>query len=220
VSEQSVKRGVVSAYAGWIPFLCIMAAIFLVAGSAITWVTSPNWGLHNAIAPARNIGEIPTAQTLPALASTLVAPNRIDIPKLGTDAPIFPIVTKPDGALEPPINPRQVGWWSGGVKPGAPIGTAIITGHINYAGVEGAMARIGTLDPGDIVYIRGLAAGTKVTVKFKITGVRTYIKRALPYQEIFSQTSVGRVALVTCGGPFDATTGNYLDNIVAFAVPA
>jgi hypothetical protein len=28
------------------------------------------------------------------------------------------------------------------------------------------------------------------------------------------------VALVTCGGPFDAATGNYLDNIVAFAVPA
>jgi hypothetical protein len=24
---------------------------------------------------------------------------------------------------------------------------------------------------------------------------------------------------VTCGGPFDASTGNYLDNIVVFAVP-
>jgi hypothetical protein len=29
----------------------------------------------------------------------------------------------------------------------------------------------------------------------------------------------GRLVLVTCGGPFDASTGNYLDNIVAFAVP-
>jgi hypothetical protein len=25
--------------------------------------------------------------------------------------------------------------------------------------------------------------------------------------------------LVTCGGPFDARTGSYRDNIVAFAVP-
>jgi hypothetical protein len=57
-------------------------------------------------------------------------------------------------------------------------------------------------------------------VKFAITGVRTYHKTALPYKEIFDQKSVGRLAIVTCGGPFDAQTGNYLENIVAFAVPA
>jgi len=26
--------------------------------------------------------------------------------------------------------------------------------------------------------------------------------------------------LITCGGPFDSATGNYLDNIVAFARPS
>jgi hypothetical protein len=41
----------------------------------------------------------------------------------------------------------------------------------------------------------------------------------LPYKQIFDQSSVGRLAIVTCGGPFDASTGNYLDNIVAYAVP-
>jgi hypothetical protein len=50
--------------------------------------------------------------------------------------------------------------------------------------------------------------------------VRTYNKHALPWQEIFDQKSVGRLAIVTCGGPFDASTGNYRDNIVAFAVPS
>jgi hypothetical protein len=56
-------------------------------------------------------------------------------------------------------------------------------------------------------------------VRIKITGVRTYTKKALPYKEIFNQNSVGRLAIVTCGGPFDASTGHYLDNIVAYAVP-
>jgi hypothetical protein len=60
----------------------------------------------------------------------------------------------------------------------------------------------------------------EVGLKFLITGVRTYDKTALPYKEIFDQNSVGRLAIVTCGGAFDPSTGNYLDNIVAFAVPA
>ena len=50
--------------------------------------------------------------------------------------------------------------------------------------------------------------------------MRTYHKTTLPYKQIFDQKSVGRLAIVTCGGAFDARTGNYLDNIVAFAVPA
>jgi hypothetical protein len=29
-----------------------------------------------------------------------------------------------------------------------------------------------------------------------------------------------RLVIVSCGGPFDATTGHYLDNIVAYAAPA
>ena len=52
-----------------------------------------------------------------------------------------------------------------------------------------------------------------------VTGVRTYHKTPLPYPQIFDQHSGGRIAIVTCGGPFDASTGNYLDNIVVFAVP-
>ena len=113
-----------------------------------------------------------------------------------------------------------MGWWRYGAKPGAAKGTAILDGHINYAGVEGVLSRIGTLNPGDIVYIYGLDNGKQTVLTFKITGVRTYDKTALPYKEIFNQQSVGRLAIVTCGGPFDANTGNYLDNIVAFAVLA
>ena len=128
--------------------------------------------------------------------------------------------TLASGALDVPLNPKTVGWWNGGAKPGAKKGTAILDGHINFQGVDGVLSRIGTLDPGDTVYIDGLHNGRKTRLKFSITGVRTYDKKGLPYKQIFDQTSVGRLAIVTCGGPFDAQTGNYLDNIVAFAVPA
>jgi hypothetical protein len=82
------------------------------------------------------------------------------------------------------------------------------------------LASIGTLHPGDAVFVTGRHGSTRVKLRFSITGVRTYRKTALPYRQIFDQRSVGRLAIVTCGGPFDASTGNYEDNIVVFAVPA
>ena len=53
----------------------------------------------------------------------------------------MPVGTTPDGELEVPLNPKVVGWWHYGAKPGAKTGTAILAGHINYAGVAGSMAR-------------------------------------------------------------------------------
>jgi hypothetical protein len=211
-------------YTGWVPFACAIAALMTIAFAGITWVTSPYWG-DNAQAKARNVGVVPTrapAATAPVASpvADIVAPNRIEIPKIHANAPIVDVGTTPDGELEVPLNPAKVGWWKYGAKPGATVGTAILAGHINYAGVTGAMASIGKLDPGDQVDVFGQQnADAQHEVKFTVTGVRTYHKTALPYKQIFDQQSIGRIAIVTCGGPFDAATGNYLDNIVVFAVP-
>jgi Sortase domain len=206
-------------YTGWVPFACAIAAIMTVALAGITWVTSPEWG-NNPHARAQNKGTVPTLNAVQSPVADIVAPNRIEIPKIHANAPIVPVGTTPDGELEIPLNPKVVGWWHYGAKPGATVGTAILAGHINYAGVTGEMAEIGRLDPGDEVYVFGRQnANSKHEVRFTVTGVRTYHKTHLPYQQIFDQKSVGRIVIVTCGGPFDAATGNYLDNIVVFAVP-
>jgi hypothetical protein len=204
---------------GRITFACILVAIALAAAGGITWVISPNWGGGNSTDTVRNVGDVPTQPGV-SLAAALVSPNRIEIPRLHAVAPIVHVVTLPDNTLEVPRDPKIVGWWDVGAKPGAKTGTAILDGHINFAGVKGVLADIGTLNPGDAVYVYGSSAGEQTKIKFSITGVRTYNKHALPWQEIFDQKSVGRLAIVTCGGPFDASTGNYRDNIVAFAVPS
>jgi hypothetical protein len=49
--------------------------------------------------------------------------------------------------------------------------------------------------------------------------MRAYAKAVLPAASIFSQHVAARLAIVTCGGPFDAATHHYLDNIIAYAVP-
>jgi hypothetical protein len=206
-------------HTGWVPFACALAALLTIAVAGMTWVTSPYLGHSNAQAPRVNKGAIPTT-VAPSVVANIVAPNRIVIPKIHANSPIVAVGTTPDRELEIPLNPHIVGWWKYGAKPGATVGTAILAGHINYAGVTGSMAAIGTLDPGDQVYVYGKQnANNKHEVRFRVTGVRTYHKTRLPYQQIFDQTSAGRIAIVTCGGPFDASTGNYLDNIVVFAVP-
>lgn len=208
-------------HTGWVPFACAIAALITIAVAGMTWVTSPYWGNNNVQSRTRNVGVIPTApHTSPSPVADIVSPNRIEIPKIKADAPIVPVGTTADRELEIPQNPAKVGWWHYGAKPGAPTGTAILAGHVNYAGVTGPLADIGKLDPGDAVYVFGKQnADGAHEVKFRVTGVRTYHKTHLPYAEIFDQKSVGRIAIVTCGGPFDASTGNYLDNIVVFAVP-
>lgn len=206
-------------HAGWAPFACVIAALMTVALAGITWVTSPYWGKNNAQAPSVHKGIVPT-RVAPSAVADIISPNRIEIPKIHARAPIVPVGTTPDGELDVPLDPKVVGWWRYGAKPGATVGTAILAGHINYAGVTGEMAAIGQLDPGDTVYVFGKQnAQRRHEVRFTVTGVRTYHKTHLPYKQIFDQHSAGRIAIVTCGGPFDASTGNYLDNIVVFAVP-
>jgi hypothetical protein len=220
VKKQSTLNRTLLESIGWVPIACALAAVMTLSLSGITWITSPYWGHngHNVQAKVSNKGIVPVKAGIRV--AELIAPNRIEIPKIKAVAPIVPVQTTPDGELEIPLNPKTVGWWSPGAKPGARRGTAILAGHINYAGVTGPLAPIGTLNPGDQVFIFGMHHGKRTELTYRITGVRTYHKTNLPYKQIFDQNSVGRLAIVTCGGPFDASTGNYLDNIVAFAVPS
>jgi Sortase domain len=202
---------------GSAPFLFALAAITLVATSAVTYVISPDWG-HSIVDLGRpNTG---TVNGVAGAAVPNIAPNRIEIPKIHAVAPIVRVGTLANRELQIPLNPKVVGWWSPGARPGASKGTAILAGHINYAGVRGELADIGALRPGDPVYVYGKRQNKAVELSFRVTGVKTYRKTALPYKQIFDQNSVGRLAIVTCGGAFDTSTGNYLDNIVVFAVPS
>jgi hypothetical protein len=197
-----------------LPVVLTVLAIVLAAAAGVSYVISPDWLGRDG--PTADVGAVPTA------GGTLVgfvAPRRIVIPRLHASAPIVSVGTN-HRELTIPVSPKVVGWWSGGAKPGQRTGTALLAGHINYAGTSGVLARIATLRPDDRVYVTGSRHGRLVRLRFRITGVRTYPKSALPYRQIFDQHSAGRLAIVTCGGPFDARTGNYRDNVVAFAVPS
>jgi LPXTG-site transpeptidase (sortase) family protein len=115
--------------------------------------------------------------------------------------------------LIPPSNPRLVGWWSDGARPGATKGSAIITGHTVHTG-GGAFDNLDRLRAGDSVKV----ATAKRTISYAVVAVTTYRKRALAKQaaQIFDQSVPGRLVLVTCED-WNGTT--YLSNAVVIAKP-
>ncbi len=176
--------------------------------SAFSGVAQPDRG-----APGTAPGQ--ASSSVPVGAAAGMRPERISIPALGVDTSILPESVGTTGALGVPRDPTTVGWWAAGPLPGATAGTAVLDSHINYGGTPGAFAHLGQLVPGDVLTLIG-AGGPQ---RFTVTGTREYAKVALPWASIFSGQVQGRLALVTCGGAFDAATGHYADNVVAFAVP-
>jgi hypothetical protein len=120
------------------------------------------------------------------------------------------------GSLGVPADPHVLGWWASGPLPGADAGTAVIDGHVDTADQgKGALFQLRSLKPGDEILIRGETR----SLRFRIAGLREYSKAALPVDEAFSRSVVGRLAIVTCGGAFDAKAGHYQDNVIAYALP-
>lgn len=149
----------------------------------------------------------------------------------GITAPVTADPLLPNGDLFVPEDPTVVSWASEDAPPGAPYGTAIITGHVNYKGVVGAFSDLAELAVDHLgkTFTVVLADGRQLT--YEITGGVQYDKDQLAAdpelrRQIYDQENAfgtgagtGRLVLVSCGGAFDNSTGNYEDNVFLFAMP-
>jgi hypothetical protein len=200
------------------------AGVVALAAAVAVAVGSHGSGPAGLTHPAPvDVGLVPSAAPRMTPAGTPAAdrpvevhPDHITIPAIGVDTTVVPVGLDAADALGVPADPAAVGWWAAGPVPGAAAGTAVLDSHVNYAGQPGAFADLGRLRPGATITLTG--AGR--VQRFVVTGLREYPKASLPWSTVFASSVEGRLALVTCGGPFDPATGHYLDNILAFAIPA
>jgi sortase (surface protein transpeptidase) len=142
-------------------------------------------------------------------------PMKIEIPKLGVKAPIMRLGLNSDGTIQaPPLNDHNLaGWYDGSVTPGQ-TGSSVILGHVDsYAGPSVFFAIKNLLRGDDIDVVR--ADGT--TAWFTVDGVQKAAKTLFPTSDVYGNVPYPALRLVTCGGPFDAALGSYLDNIVVYA---
>jgi sortase (surface protein transpeptidase) len=170
-----------------------------------------------------------SAQEIPSTVSTAVPfavdaaaaplapsePVEIEIPALGVSAPIMPLGLNSDGTVQvPPLgNHNLAGWYDGSVTPGQD-GSAVILGHVdNYTGPS-VFYSIKNLIRGDVIDVVR-ADGT--VAAFSVDGVQAVAKALFPSAAVYGNVPYPALRLVTCGGPFDADTGHYVDNIVVYA---
>lgn len=169
-------------------------------------------------APAINTGRgAPATRNIRVAQTTNAAPNRVRIANIGVDAPVAPVgIDLAQGALDVPVNIDRTGWWRDGAAPGDANGTVLIAGHVDSARRgAGAFFRLKNARAGMRVAVTSTDGRTRT---YRITSVSTMPKPQLPLG-VFTTSGPARLALVTCGGPFDAASGHYRDNVVVMAVP-
>lgn len=142
------------------------------------------------------------------------APVGLFVPSIGVrTGPLLDLTIDRDGALQVPPDARSAGWFTLSPTPGA-VGPAVIVAHVDYAGVEGVFFRLKDLRPGAEIAVR---RADNSEVVFTTYRVDRYPKVAFPSQQVYGNTAGPELRLITCGGVFDHGTGQYLDNVVAYA---
>ncbi len=165
------------------------------------------------------IGLVLPSQASPATASpgyramsAPAKPVRLIVPALRIKAPVLPIEVSPEAVLDPPRNPRDVGWWQRSARPGSTTGQTVLTGHTVHTG-GGVMDQLGRLRKGQLVRV----ATPHGTMTYSTTRVVTWTKDELAQHavDIFAQDRPGvRLVLITCSG---WTGSSYTSNVVVFA---
>lgn len=144
----------------------------------------------------------------------LAPPTHVGIAALGVDAEVEVVTTNSDGVLEPPSNVSNLGWWAPGASPAGP-GSTVITGHVDSR----------DQGKGALYDLREIPIGSSIEVStdygefgYIVTSRTAYAKTDLP-KDLFSVSGIRRLVLITCGGAFDADTGDYEENVVVTALP-
>jgi sortase (surface protein transpeptidase) len=197
----------------------VMGLLLLVVGGLVAF-----WAINGPSGPPADAEQIPVSigTATPQVNGSPVArpmtssvPVRIEIPAVAVDAPIMKLGLNADGTIQvPPLdNHNLAGWYTGSVTPGEE-GAAVIVGHVDSWSGGSVFFKIKNLVPGDKIDI--LRADGRTAV-FSVDGLQKAAKVAFPTDAVYGNPGYPALRLITCGGPFNASTGEYLDNIIVYA---
>lgn len=184
--------------------------------SAAPLTVSP---LEALVADDPGFPSVPAPTTLSAVAAasprkaSSADPAFVDIAAIGATSTIERLGTLLDGRLETPNDFMKVGWWAGGVVPGA-IGPAVLAGHLDSIQGPAIFARLHLLKPDDRITV---ARRDGVVLHFAVTRIDRYPKDLFPAAQVYGSTSTRELRLITCGGRFDRQAHSYTDNTVVYA---
>jgi LPXTG-site transpeptidase (sortase) family protein len=200
----------------------VLAAVVALAGCASTGppaaappATAPPAVAPPAVAPPATAPA--TAAAAAEAGDRLAAPVRVRLAAIGVDAPVVDVGVDDLGEMEVPEDVTTVGWYRFGPGPGAPAGSAVLSGHVDdRVQGEGAFYRLADVSPGDAVEV-DLADGG--VAGYVVDRVDRIAKEELPVEQLFARDGSPVLTLVTCGGDFDREARSYRENVVVTARP-
>lgn len=156
-------------------------------------------------------GVAPAAPAITAAPVEVGVPTRVEIPAIEVDEALSGVGLNPDGSMQTP-DFGDAGWYDLGPRPGA-SGPAVVLAHVDSKGGPDVFYRLRDLKAGDRVTVHR----TDGSSTFVVDSLEQVKKEALPYERIWADTDEPVLRLITCGGSFDHSTGNYRDNIIVYA---
>lgn len=138
-------------------------------------------------------------------------PVRLIIPSINVNAKIQALGVNQMGEMEVPDNIFEAGWFKFGPQPGEK-GSAVIAGHLNGEnGENGVFVDLYKLKKGDKLYIKN---NKGITIAFIIRESRLFDPGYA--NDVFGQTDIAHLNLVTCDGVWDETIKSYTKRLVVF----
>ncbi|MFD1340042.1 class F sortase [Microbacterium lemovicicum] len=135
------------------------------------------------------------------------------IPALGLDEPLIELGIAPDGSMEVPVDYDEVGWFTGGGRPGS-TGPTVIAAHVDSPTGPAVFRHLADVSTGDVIEVHDSQQRTHL---YRVTETQDYAKALFPTAQVFGATPRDELRVITRGGVFDRGTGHYLDNRVVFA---
>ncbi|WP_328446426.1 MULTISPECIES: class F sortase [unclassified Amycolatopsis] len=199
----------IAAVAAALGVVVVVALVLAFSAPASDQVAPPPSPPYTSAAGGAGTTATPPHGGLPA-----AKPASLSIPAIGVRAgSIADLGLTPGGELQVPPDATTVGWFTGAPSPGE-VGPAVLAAHVDYKHVPGAFSKLKDLRSGEQVRVGRTDGRTAV---FTVYRVGRYAKADFPTDEVYGDTTGPELRLITCGGAFDHSSGNYLDNVVAFA---
>ncbi|MEU5557628.1 class F sortase [Streptomyces globisporus] len=145
------------------------------------------------------------------------APERVEVPSVGIDAPVIARGLDPDGAIDPPPYgiPKTAGWYGDGTRPGAE-GAALFVGHVDTDTKPAVFYGLSAVKPGARIEVTRTDGSV---AEFTVDDVQLVTRERFDAQQAYGPREDGRaeLRLITCGGTYDHKTRSYTANVVVSA---
>ncbi len=173
--------------------------------------------------PKRSFESTTFPHTQPVITAPKVqpfVPVSASLPALGLSR--IPIQPEPDpgGVLTIPPIAQGWGWWKDGAQAGAPSGSTILAGHVDWVGFgNGPAQKIWYLKPGMSVTVYGKSGQA---IRYVAVELNTYtdVQMKTEGPALFQSNGPNHLYIITCGGTFIPSEHSWNSNVVGTFVPA